>query len=519
MATAFATPNYSGFGSTSTGYGSSIIPGSAAPGTPVDTSPDYGLYSNGTVISRKTGKPWNGVEPRTGKKYANGSEVPNAQSAMGVKVPYSNEVVNPNSAQRYQPIDIVKDPAIANQTTGLLDSFQKATADSLKGFDDYLTQFKSDTSAALDKSKAAMNIQPAIGQLTTDQQQYQAKLDASNQAQKAALDKSAADYATLNAGNAATQRGIVQKGYDELPAYDAAGNAIADRQMQEVIKNLSRYKLGTGVPTGLGTEESRILAQGAADVMLPLKQAQIAKRYDLYGNEANTERGIYGTEQNRVASFNPEIAAREFAANQGTAMQEFQSGQATTQTIQSLKERIANMSLQQAIQFFNLVGVPAQIRQQILGGQISQLGQLGQLNDQSRYRALQDKLGVIPSQPQGYNFSAPNYSVPGRPDQSPPYVPSPGRSPTAFPTTRTATADYNFGYSGESDYVPSRYNPSRGGLDLGPGNQFFRTVINPETGSPMSVPIGGNVNLPNNYGFGRTPEEQQQYAQAQSLFE
>lgn len=435
-------PNYSGFGSP-------IIAGSAAPGSGVDTSLDYGLYDtvSGKVISRKTRKPWSGKEPRSGKMFTNGVETANPQMD-GVEVPYGGGArINPNDPnQRYKAVDIVKDPAIADATSSLLDSFKQSTSDALKGFDDYLKEFKLNTSAALEKSKSALDIQPTINEMRANQAKYNSDLDVSTAAQKAELDRARTDYAALNNQNAGTQRDIIQKQYDELGAFDRGTQEAAQAEKLAALENLSRYKLGPGqVPTGLGTEETNILTKNIGDIAMRMKQAQIAKRYDLYGNEANVERGIYGTEQNRVASFNPEVAAREFAASQGTAMQQFQSGQATVQTIQALKERVANMSIEQAIQFFNLLGVPAQIRQQILGGQISQLGQLGQLNELSRYRGLRDVLGAELSQPQGATFAA-NYPTPSPPSrynnsQGPPYIPPlPARNaPTVVsPTTRPA---------------------------------------------------------------------------------
>ena len=502
-----------------------MFTGPPAPGTPTDTSLDYGLYNGSMVVSRKTGKPWNGKEPRSGKMFKQGIEVPDVQAEAGVKVPYSNEVINPNDpTQRYKPVDIVKSPDISAATSDLLETFKKSANDSLKDFSQYLQEFKANTGAALDASKAAVaGIPPTINTLNANQGKYNADLAASLAAHDAALEKSKAEYEALNAANAATQRGIVEKGYNELPSYDKAGNAIAERQMQEVLKNVSRYKLGTGTPTSLGGDESRILAQGAADVMLPLKQSQIARRYDLFGNEANVERGLYGNEQNRVATFNPYVAAQEFAAQQGTAQQQFQSGQATAQTIQALRERVAGLTYQQALQFFNLIGVPEQIRAQVLGEQINNLGKLAQLEDQSRYRSLQDKLGANLSQPQYFGFSAPGFPAPPRYNNSPPYVP-----PIAPPSTATLANPRrgnepiviapNYGYTGERGYVPSQYNRNLGGLDLGPDNQFYRTQINPATGMPISVPVTGtNINLPNNYDWGRSAADQEAYAAAQQF--
>jgi hypothetical protein len=54
------------------------------------------------------------------------------------------------------------------------------------------------------------------------------------------------------------------------------------------------------------------------------------------------------------------------------------------------------------------------MRQQLLTGQISQLGGIASLEDQARYRGLMDTVGANLSQPVGYNMSTGGFPSPSR---------------------------------------------------------------------------------------------------------
>lgn len=403
---------------------------------------DYGIYDpvTGKVVSLNTGKPWTGREPRTGVSYSQG--VPSAQSAesaAGVEVPFSGgQTINPNDpTQRYKPVDIVKSPDVAAGASDLMKQFNTAAANSLQGFADYLNQFKGETGKAFQAGQSAVaGIEPLTKTLTGLQDRYSSALGGD-------VDKLNA----LLASDAAAQRGIVQQASDILPQYDTAAQAIADRQMQNLTRQVGRYKMGTGTPTSLGTDEERMLAQAATDVYLPLHQAQIQRQYDLLQNLAlPVQRDITGKAISAVTQFDPYVAA-----------QQFQTGTATAQTIQQLRQLASTMGYENAQRYMTSLGVPAQIQQQILAGLTGTLGALGQIEDLSRYRGLQDVLGTYPASPVGFSNALPAY---------PTYAPSRaglvrgggGNAPIDVPSTVTPAAapamptDPNAGLSLEQQY-------------------------------------------------------------------
>lgn len=369
-------PGSSGYGVTGGRYGLKSMP---PPGSVQNDPSDYPVYdpATGKLVSVKTSKSWTGTAP-DGQSYKE-----------GVLVPYSDQTINPNDPnQRYKPVDIVKSPDIAAGEKNLMETFNKAAQSSLSDFGSVLNQFKTDTAAARTKLNQATDIGPTIATLQGAQDRY-----------GRSLDTAVSDYAAQNTRQAATERGIVADANRLLPQYDTAAQNIGDRQVQELAKQLSRYKLSGGTPSSMGTDEAQILARGVADVQLPLEQAKIGRQMDLLTNlSLPVERELGAAEVNRIAQFNPAIAGQQFTSTQGTA-----------NAIQSLKTQVAGMSIDAAIKFMQAQGVPGQIINQVLAGQISNLGALGQIEDQSRYRGLQDVLGANLSQPTGYNTASPAY--------------------------------------------------------------------------------------------------------------
>lgn len=391
----FPTLNYLG----SSGFDTSgRYMGGGGPRYVPNTRADYGVMQpDGTVVSVLTGKPWSGREPRTGQMYQGGKPVTGGPGT--VQVPGTDTFINPNDpAQRYKPVSVVKQPDVAAGQQDLMKTFTDAASSALKDFNQYLSTFKDASKTAFDKTAAATDIGPTVQNLRTQQSSY-----------AGSLGQDAADYAALNAANAAAERGVVRRAEETLPQYDLAAQAIGDRQLAALIAQQARYKMGSGTPTSLGGADSAILARAVADVNLPLQEQKIARQYDLLQNlSLPVQRDIANRETARIGQFNPAIAGAIFS-----------SGQGTEQMIQKLKEATAGMSWQNAMQWMTSLGIPAQVQQQILSGQIGQLGQLSQLESMANYQGLQDILGVNPSQPIGYSVGGPSYpTVPLRPPRT-----------------------------------------------------------------------------------------------------
>lgn len=382
MASFLSYPGSSGYGVRPDGsYGPMYTP---APQAAASTVGDYPVFdvSTGKLKSVRTGKPWTGALPAGWiDPYAGGGS-----TGPGVKVPFSNETINPNDpAQRYKPVDILKSPDVAAAQQDLMKTFRDTASTSLKGFSDYLNSFQSDLANARKATAAATDIGPTVTALTGAAGKYGSDLAASNEAYRKAL-----------ADSAARQRGVIGQEQAALPLYNTALDNIKAAQLAALQHQVGRYKLGTGTPTSLGTDEMRILARGAAEAALPIEMAKINKQYDIYGQALPVEAGIGGANISYAGTFLPTIAGAEYGAGTNLAT-----------TIQGLKNQVANMSTSQAIAFMQAQGIPPQIMQQVLSGQITELGGLSALEDQSRYRGLQDVLGTYLSQPVGYNAAMP----------------------------------------------------------------------------------------------------------------
>jgi len=341
-------------------------------------------------IAEKARQAASGVTPQS----SSSQDVTLANGQLGVQVPYSNQVINPNDPnQRYQAVNIVKSPTIAAGEETLMDSFKKGATDSLKGFSDWLGTFKTSLSSAFTKSQEATDPTAAISTLQSRQTGYDT-----------ALGQAKTDYEALNQRTAEEQRGLVQEARDLIPEYDKAAQDAANQSLALLQRNVSRYKAASGTPMSLGSNEIQQLQAGAAQILVPMEQAKIQQRYNVLSNYAvPMALDIANREQQRIGVFNPEIAK-----------QQFQSGQATAQTIQQLQVITAQMARQDAVAFLQAMAVPDQIQQQILSGQISQLGQLGQIDAMANYQGLQDVLGANPSQPQYYSMGTGGYPNAGR---------------------------------------------------------------------------------------------------------
>lgn len=427
---------------------------------------DYPVFNltKGGLVSMKTGQPWMGAMPSGWSNPAGGST-----PTGGVQVPYApaGTTINPNNpAQRYSPVTIPKNPDIVAGEQNLMKTFQDSAANSLQDFSAYLKNFTSDLSGSRAAGASALDITPTVNALQGGQAQYAAGLTADQN-----------QLSSLLGSNAAAEQGVVQQVQNTLPQYDAAAKAVADQQMAAVNQQLSRYKMGTGTPSSGGSDEQRILADAAAKVYAPFEQAKIAEQQNiLTGLALPVQQDITNRATAALTQFDPAAQAAIWS-----------SGRATAQDVQSLKNAVATMSYQQAVQFMTALGVPAQVMQGILSGQIGQLGQLSQIEQGANYQGIQDRLGVYQSQPVGYSNATPgipNYGV---------------RSPTNSTNSLApaATAPITIGPSGApSTPFASPYGPPAG----------TTSGLN-----PSGQPVYNAPGLPNYFGLPITNQNPNQY--------
>lgn len=355
--------------------------------------PSY-LLNRDAGIQAKVAKQTGAGNPTS--RYLNPGGTPITPQPPGtVPVPGApGQYINPNDPnQRYQPVNISKSADVNAAEPTLMDEFKKGASDSLSGFDDYLSTFKNALNDAFSATKKANDPSATIATLNKNQATYDA-----------GLTQDQADYKTLNENTAAAERGVVTDAQALLPSYDQAADAAAGLAMDKVTQQVNRYKAGGGAPTGLSSGEQQLMQSGDAQILVPLEQAKINKAYDILSQyKLPVEQDIANRETNRIAQFTPQVLA-----------QQFQSGQATAQTIQALLSQTAQMSMQDATQYMQALGVPAEVQQKILSGQISQLGAINTLEDQSNYRGLRDVLGANVTPSVGYSAGTGAFPTPSR---------------------------------------------------------------------------------------------------------
>ena len=413
---------------------------------------DYGVYDaqSGKLISVLTGKPYSGVDPHSGYTYSNGVQTSGTPgSAATATIPGTNTQINPNDPnQRYQAVNIDKNKDVVAAEGDLMKTFQDNAKSALSDFGTTLSNFKNDLASARTKANAATDITGTTKALTDAQGEYSGSLDASNAAYQKAL-----------ADSAAAQRGVVSQANADLPLYDQATNNVIANQLGLAQQNFSRYKMGSATPTSGSSADMRELARAADQASAPMELAKVNQRYNILGSLAMpAEERIGAAGINYAGSFLPSIAGSRY-------------GSATTlaNTLQGLKQQVAGMSMQDATQFLTAAGIPAQMQQAILSGQINQLGQLGQVESANKYQGLQDLLGVNVSQPVGYNMGNPGY---------PSYPPTP-------PTSRYGGYP-NFN-GGQQQVAPQQPNQAPGG-----GNQGNRRE-DPNAGGYWNLTDGSFV--------------------------
>jgi hypothetical protein len=367
------------------------------------TTTDYPIYApdgSGKLISKNTGQPYNGVNPYDGKTYRGGvaATPPPGQQF----IPGTTTAIDPNNPQqRYKPVDVTKNAPIADATTGLLDEFKKSAATSLNDFGKYLSDFKSQIGTANEQGKQATNIAPYVGAVTGAQTRY-----------SGALDAAAAGAAQTNADVAAKEAALQAQARNDLGLYDTAQNNAQKLALDQLQKRVSRYKMAGSTPGSLGSDELAMLQAGARDISVPIELAKVNKRYDLtQGMDLPIAQADAARSAQFWQNFMPGVAGAQYSSASDVANE-----------VQKLKMAVSGMSYDNAMRYMQSIGVPSQIQQQILSGQIGELGGLNQLYSGSRYQALQDVLGTKITQPVGYapvtgGLPVSRYDVPNAPIQ------------------------------------------------------------------------------------------------------
>jgi hypothetical protein len=367
-------------------------------------TPIYGPDGNITGWNQPNATSPTTQQPFTGT--SNGTQY-TAGTPSGVQVPYTNNYINPNdAASRYQGVSIGKNPGVTSATNNLLSAFNSGS--DLSNFNDLLGNERSGSNALTAGFNADQNTFSTTPATTATALNNNVNTFANTGAN---LNN---QYSNVLGQTNAAENNIVQQATNLLPAYDQAVTNVGNQEQNALQQDVSRYKLGTGTPGSLGSGEENLLIQGTQAAQVPLEEAKINQNYNLLQNldlpvaQAQGQAAV-----NQITGFEEPLAATNYSNTSTTANQ-----------IAQLQLQVAGMSMADATKYMEAQGIPAQVQQQILSGNVSNLGGINNLLGQSQYQGLQDVLGANLSQPTASSFVAPGvqpsrYSNPGQPTISP----------------------------------------------------------------------------------------------------
>lgn len=322
--------------------------------------------------------------------------------------------VQNDTTSRYQPVNIVKSPEIAGATDKLIGAYGDNLNLEKNNFTDFLDAARTAKDAATSSFQSdikAYNPTDFSNTLNDLNSRYAAAGGVTNANFSGTSDDLNNQYSGILSDLAGKENAGVQKAYDLLPQYDTAGDRIGDAQTSALIQQLSRYKLGSGTPMSLGSDEQQRLIEGVANVRLPLEQQKIQRQYDtLTGLEIPIEQQQAQRGISQLTGFTyPNVQSR-YGNDMNLLNTNYSHAYDAATQIQNLKVQTAGLGIQDAVKYMQAIGVPAVLQQQVLGGDISNLSGLSSLYGGSRYQGLQDENGVYVSQPFGSTFNSPGYA-------------------------------------------------------------------------------------------------------------
>jgi hypothetical protein len=431
---------------------------------------NYPVNVNGTFLAGGAGgAPYSGNY--NGTQYTAGNPT-------GVQVPYSTNYINPNNAaSRYSGVSIAKNPGITSGANNLLSAFNSGA--DVSNFNDLLGNEQSGSNALTAGFNADQNTFATVpgqtaGALNANVNQFANTGNTLNQ-----------NYSSVLGNTNAAENSIVNQATNLLPAYDQAVTNVGNQEQNALAQDVSRYKLGTGTPGSLGSGEENLLIQGTQAAQVPLEEAKINQNYNLLQNldlPVAQQQGQAAV--NQITGFEEPLAAANYNNTASTA-----------NNIAQLSLQVAGMSIADATKYMQAQGIPAQVQQQILSGNVSNLGGINNILGQSQYQGLQDVLGANLSQPTASSFVAPGVQ------------PSRYSTPSASPTPLQGNLS---GQPGQ----PQPTQPGQPQMTRDAAGNLYQWAANPYTGQfgwQYVAPAGRTLASPSSL----SPQDQQASQEAQ----
>lgn len=300
-----------------------------------------------------------------------------------------------------------KSPAIADAASGLMTNIKTATDQEAKSFTDYLNEAKQQAAQnkqQVQQDTATFNTAPTDldARLTALEKQLATQLGGTNQ-QIQDANKQYAD-----------QQGqiISQLGTEDQNYADAVNNIAAQAVSSATAQN-KLYQAASGTPTSdSGDMRNRAISAYLAAYLPAAKNIADMR----IGQLTNFVSPIYGQERgNTVAQL------QGFQAPMYTQLA--QMGMSDAQIVTQLKSALAGRSLQESAQYLQQLGVPFALQQQILGGDLSNLGALSNIDLANTFYGLSSPYEAPSYFQPAYGSAIPPY--PRARPYTPPTVPSP----------------------------------------------------------------------------------------------
>jgi hypothetical protein len=449
-----------------------------------------------------------GASTNTGRSYTAGTGTGGvAPSATGMAAAPSGMPVSAGTPRAVTPAvpeftvtRTVKNPAITGAVDAAIANQQTTGQQLTKTFQDFMEEARQ------------INAQ-AKTQLAKDQQAFnttniERELPAINRNYEAGQNQVSADIAASNRDYAAETRATLERLSNENRAYETAAQAVAAQAVAQAQKRNNLFQLTTGTPTSNSGAMTNRAIRAYQDINVPLQRELSDRRYRQISDiERPLNRELYGNDQ-------------ALLARQSSLESDFAGRQAdTARYLQTLKMQVAGMERAQAQDYLRNLGLPFEIAQRVISGEIANLGALQGLDqaanfytlntpfDSSRFPELQyfplntPQRDYLPRDPQLPNLNS-----------NP--VPSGGGNGGFVPPAAQNRSDpVNIAYFRETGAWPDQRYDQATWMRI-----YFRQRNTPRNSSGITVQ-NGVADLPNDYSFGRDPLAQAAYQALQNSFE
>lgn len=367
--------------------------------------------------------------------------------------------------QQFDVTKTVKQPGVANATDALLAQQQQQAAQTASAFQSFLNEARD--------VNAANKVQLAKDQAAFDTSRLETQLPQVDAAYRAGQTGITDEMAKRNTDFAAETADTLNRLRAENDRYAAAARGVADKAIANATARTNLYQLTSGTPTsGSGALTNRYI-RNVNDIEAPLQRELSLRNYDLI---ANTERGydreIYGQDQallGRRSSLEADFAARTTD---------------TAKYLNNLRMQVAGMSRAQADSYLRSLGLPFDISQRIIAGDIANLSGIQQLDDRANFYTVNTPFDesrlpqvVTPT------YAMPNRTYTGGGAVNVPQVVAPSPSP-AVAGAPMGTTRYNPA-TGRNEYIPNALTTARAGMipmnnsQLNPDGTY-RSYYNPK---------------------------------------